>query len=186
MAIARFPRRADGSSESGVAIDAVNAIGPDDLVAQIVVICISDKATDNPNATVEPDDLIAFERRHGRIPERALVCMNSGWANTVNDGGAFGGGGVPRLELSWLLDRYHRLVGDPSRPGWNRLDTMSLDPGNSGTFADRVESLASGRFGIESFASLGRSHRGALSASWSGSLGKMGPKHLGACSPLGE
>jgi kynurenine formamidase len=93
MAIARFPRRADGSSESGVAIDAVNAIGPDDLVAQIVVICISDKATDNPNATVEPDDLIAFERRHGRIPERALVCMNSGWANTVNDGGAFGGGG---------------------------------------------------------------------------------------------
>lgn len=135
----------------------VDAIDPDNLVAPIVVVDITDKSTDNPNATVELDDLIAFERRHGRIPERALVCMNSSWAEKVDDGDAFrGGAGFPDLNFpGFSIDATEWLVThrDPVGIG---LDTMSLDPGSSKTFDVHVGFLASGRFGIESMANLGQ------------------------------
>jgi len=78
----------------------VDQIGPENLVAPVVVIDITAKAAEDPNAVVTPDDLVAFERRHGRIPDRALVCMNSGWAAKVDDGDAFrGGAGFPDLNF---------------------------------------------------------------------------------------
>ena len=142
----------------------VDQIGPDDLVAPIVVIDITAKAADDPNAMVTPDDLVAYERRHGRIPRRALVCMNSGWAAKVDDGDAFRGGvGFPDLNFpGFSLDATEWLNAkrDPVGIG---LDTMSLDPGSSTDFAVHVEFLASGRYGIESMANLDRiPPRGAL------------------------
>ena len=142
----------------------VDQIGPENLVAPVVVIDITAKAAEDPNAVVTPDDLVAFERRHGRIPDRALVCMNSGWAAKVDDGDAFrGGAGFPDLNFpGFSIDATDWLVAkrDPVGIG---LDTMSLDPGNSAVFAVHVEFLASGRYGIESMADLDRIHpRGAL------------------------
>lgn len=142
----------------------VDAIDPDHLIAPIVVVDITGKAMDDPNAMVEPDDLIAYERGHGRIPRRALVCMNSGWADKVDDGDEFRGGtGFPDLNFpgfsfdatDWLV-RHRDPVGIA-------VDTMSLDPGNSTTFAVHSEFLATGRYGIESIANLdGIPPRGAL------------------------
>jgi hypothetical protein len=63
----------------------VDELDAAELVAPVAGIDITRKARENPNATVDPDDLIRFERRHGRIPERALVCMNSGWAVKAGD-----------------------------------------------------------------------------------------------------
>ena len=142
----------------------VDDLTPSDLVAPIVVIDIKAKAAEDPNAMVEPDDLIAFERRHGRIPRRALVCMNSGWADKVDDPDLFRGGtGFPDLNFpgfsleaaEWLVDNR-----DPVGIG---LDTMSLDPGNSTDFPVHFEFLATGRYGIESLANLDQiPPRGAL------------------------
>ena len=142
----------------------VDQIGPENLVAPLVVIDITAKAADDPNAVVTPDDLVAFERRHGRIPDRGLVCMNSGWAAKVDEGDAFrGGAGFPDLNFpGFSVDATDWLVArrDPVGIG---LDTMSLDPGNSADFAVHVEFLASGRYGIESLANLDRiPPRGAL------------------------
>lgn len=142
----------------------VDQIGPENLVAPVVVIDITARAAEDPNAVVTPDDLVAFERRHGRIPDRALVCMNSGWAAKVDDGDAFrGGAGFPDLNFpGFSIDATDWLVAkrDPVGIG---LDTMSLDPGDSADFAVHVEFLASGRYGIESMANLDRiPPRGAL------------------------
>ena len=49
------------------------------FIAPLAVIDITAKAQADPNAVVEPDDLIAYERGHGRIPRGACVAMNSGW-----------------------------------------------------------------------------------------------------------
>jgi kynurenine formamidase len=43
-------------------------ITPRELVVPIVVIDISNRVASNPDAVVTPNDLRAFERRHGRIP----------------------------------------------------------------------------------------------------------------------
>ncbi|MGH3048171.1 MAG: cyclase family protein, partial [Gaiellaceae bacterium] len=48
-------------------------ITPQELLVPIVVIDISRRAARDPDATVTPDDLRRFERRHGRIPRGALV-----------------------------------------------------------------------------------------------------------------
>ncbi len=126
-----------------------------DLVAPLAVIDIKDKATADPNATVEVDDLLAYEDAHGRIPRRALVAMNSGWAEKVDDGDEFRGGvGFPDLNFpgfsfdaaDWLVT-HRNIVGIA-------VDTMSLDPGNSADFAVHFGFLASGRYGIESLANL--------------------------------
>ena len=53
---------------------------PQELIAPIAVIDISKRAKSNPDAEVTADDIRAYERRYGRIPEGALVAMNSGWA----------------------------------------------------------------------------------------------------------
>lgn len=134
----------------------VDELDPDDLVAPIVVIDISEKAKDDPNATVTPSDLVAFERRYGRIPHRALVCMNSGWAEKVDNGDAFRGGvGFPDLNFpGFSADATDWLVANRDPVGIG-VDTMSLDPGDSSDFAVHNEFLATGRYGIESLANLG-------------------------------
>lgn len=135
----------------------VDAIDPRDLMAPIVVIDIRKKARLDPNAMVEPEDLVRFERRHGRIPERALVCMDSGWSDKVDDGDEFrGGAGFPDLNFpGFSIDATDWLVRrrDPVGIG---LDTMSLDPGNSATFDVHNGFLATGRYGIESLANVDR------------------------------
>jgi kynurenine formamidase len=126
-----------------------------ELLAPIVVIDITRKAQDDPNATVDPDDLIRFERRHGRIPDRALVCMDAGWAAKAGDAAAFLGGpafpnfnfpGFSAEATDWLLRRRNPVgIG---------VDTVSLDPGNSMTFDVHVGFLGADRYGIEGLNNL--------------------------------
>jgi kynurenine formamidase len=135
----------------------VDQLDAAELLAPVVVIDITRKAQDDPNATVEPDDLLRFERRHGRIPERALVCANSGWAQKATDPAAFlGGPAFPEFNFpgfgieatDWLLRRR-----DPVGIG---VDTVSLDPGNSTTFDVHVGFLGADRYGVEALNNLDR------------------------------
>jgi kynurenine formamidase len=126
-----------------------------ELLAPVVVIDITRKAQDDPNATVDPDDLVRFERRHGRIPDRALVCMNSGWAAKAGDPAEFlGGPAFPEFNFpgfsieatDWLLQRRNPVgIG---------VDTVSLDPGNSTTFDVHVGFLGADRYGVENLNNL--------------------------------
>src|SRR5918996_2551285 len=60
-----------------------------ELLIPIVVIDISRKASRDPDSVVTADDIMRFERRHGRIPAPAGVFMDSGWADRVDDPDAF-------------------------------------------------------------------------------------------------
>lgn len=133
----------------------VDALDPRTLVAPIVVVDITAKALADPNAVVEPADLVAFEAVHGRIPRRAIVAMNSGWAANVDDAEAFRGGtGFPDLNFpGFSIDATDWLVAHRNPVGIG-VDTMSLDPGNSATFDVHVGFLGTGRYGIENIANL--------------------------------
>jgi kynurenine formamidase len=128
-----------------------------ELLVPIVVVDISRKAEDDPDAMVEVDDLRRFERRHGHIPNGALVAMDSGWAAKVDDPDAFKGGpafpnyhfpGFSVEAALWLAERR-----DVTAIG---VDTMSLDPGNSLTFPVHVEFLGTDRYGLENLNNLDR------------------------------
>jgi len=62
----------------------VEEIPAEDLVLPLAVIDIKARAATDPLALMTLDDLKAWEAQHGPIPERALVAMNSGWAQHVD------------------------------------------------------------------------------------------------------
>ena len=126
-----------------------------ELIAPAVVIDISERAASDPDTMVTPADLRAFERRHGRIPRGAVVCMHSGWEERATSteayrnadaGGVmhFPGFGKPAAE--WLLaERGIRGIG---------VDTLSLDQGSSTTFDVHGTVLPADRYGIENLRNL--------------------------------
>jgi kynurenine formamidase len=132
-------------------------IAPAELLVPIVVVDISSRARRDPDAVVTVDDLRRFERRHGRIPDGALVCMDSGWADKIDDPLEFkGGASFPNyhfpgfgLEAAmWLAERR-----DVTGIG---VDTLSLDPGDSTTFDVHVNFLKTDRYGLENLDNLDR------------------------------
>ena len=132
-------------------------IKPRELIVPIVVVDISSRVASDPDAVVTPDDLRAFERRHGRIPKRAIVAMHSGWESRVGDPAAFrnadGSGvlhfpGFGKPALDWLLAR-RRITGIG-------VDTLSLDHGASTTFDVHLTLLGADKYGIENLANLSR------------------------------
>jgi len=129
----------------------------EELLVPIAVVDISARAAQDPDATLTVDDVRRFERRHGRVPKGALVCMDSGWAAKIDDPLEFKGGAsypnyhFPGFSLEaamWLVE--HRDVTGIG------VDTLSLDPGDSTTFPVHVNFLATDRYGLENLAGLNR------------------------------
>lgn len=61
-------------------LKSVDQIDPKDMLMPLVVLDVHEKAAKNPDYTVTLDDVHAWERRHGRIPEHAFVAMRTDWA----------------------------------------------------------------------------------------------------------
>ena len=136
-------------TEDGTSVD---ELAPETLMAPLVVVDITEKARQDPNATVDPEDIEAWVSANGEIPAGALVAMHSGWAEKVgteeyrtNAEGAFAFPGFSRAATDLLMERGAASIG---------VDTLSLDPGNSADFAVHNSWLPSGRFGIENLRGL--------------------------------
>lgn len=130
----------------------VDALPVDNLIAPLCVIDISARAAEDPNATVDPDDIEAWISAHGAIPAGACVAMNSGWTARIGDpswrnlpDGTMAFPGFSKAATDLLADAGAASIG---------VDSMSLDPGNSADFAVHYSWLPSGRFGIEGLANL--------------------------------
>jgi kynurenine formamidase len=121
-----------------------------ELVAPIVVIDISERAATEHDTVVTLADLMRFERRHGRIPRRAVVAMHSGWASRAGSVDAYRNGmrfpGWSAEAVRWLVDR--------RRIGGIGVDTLSLDHGSSSTFDAHKTLLGADRYGIENLRNL--------------------------------
>lgn len=131
-----------------------------ELITPAVVIDIAARAADDPDTVVTVSDVLAFERRHGRIPRDAAVLMHSGWAAKAGDARAYRGAdasgtlhfpGFGPEVTEWLLRRRRiRSLG---------VDTLSIDPGESETFDTHLTLLGADRYGLENLAGLGRMPR---------------------------
>ncbi|HEX6290639.1 MAG TPA: cyclase family protein [Herpetosiphonaceae bacterium] len=133
----------------------VHAIPAERLIGPLAVIDIRARVARDPDAMVMPDDILVWERRHGRLPAGAIVIMNSGWATRIGDSAAFlnaDAGGTLHFP-GWskaatdLLMNERRVIGIG-------VDTLSLDHGASKDFAVHYSWLPSGRWGLENVANL--------------------------------
>jgi kynurenine formamidase len=129
----------------------------DELFVPVVVVDVSARAATDPDTVVTQADLVRFERRRGRIPRHALVCMYSGWEARVGDqddyrnpgpDGRFHFPGFGLDAVEWLLARR-----DIAGIG---VDTLSLDNGPSTTFDVHRRLLGADRYGVENLRNLSR------------------------------
>jgi len=130
----------------------VAELEPQTLVCPLCIVNIRDKAAQDANAMLEPEDIEAWISANGEIPAGALVAMDSGWAAKIgspefrNDpDGNFAFPGFSKAATDMLDGIGVVAIG---------VDTLSLDPGSSADFAVHNSWLPSGHYGIENLANL--------------------------------
>jgi kynurenine formamidase len=128
----------------------VDELPVDALVGPAVVIDISERAAENPDAWVTVEDIEAWESENGEIPEGAFVFMYSGWESRVDDDAAYINdmhfpGFSPEAAEFLVTQRNLRGVG---------VDTLSLDYGQSQAFEAHFHFLSAGLVGVENLANL--------------------------------
>jgi len=125
------------------------------LISPAVVIDISAKAAEDPDAMLDVADIEGWESANGEIPAGAVVFMYSAWDEKWSDPLAFRNaddddvqhypGFSPEAATFLIAERDIHGIG---------VDTLSLDPGNSSTFDVHVTVLSAEKYGIEGVANL--------------------------------
>lgn len=137
---------ADGNS--------VDKIPVADLVVPLVIVDISAKAAENPDAEVTPDDLKAWIAANGEMPPRCCVAMYSGWAQHVGTDKFRNADAAGTMHFPGFSADAARMLIDETTAVGIAVDTLSLDRGNSADFATHYLWLPSGRWGLECVAGL--------------------------------
>jgi kynurenine formamidase len=147
----------DAPSHFVVGATSADRLPVDRLIAPLAVISVLDRAAKNPDTLVSVDDLLQWEKRHGRIPAGALVAMHSGWDARVASVDRFlnrdAKGTLHAPGFSEPAARF--LVGERDICGVG-VDTLSLDAGAAQKFVAHVAILGAGKYGVELMANLGR------------------------------
>jgi kynurenine formamidase len=136
----------------------VEQIPLEQLIAPAVVIDVSKQAAADRDYRLTPEDVAAFEQRHGRIPAGAIVLLRTGWSRFWPDAKAYLGDDTPgdasKLSFpSYGVDAARMLVED-RRVGVLGVDTASIDYGRSTDFM--VHRIAAARDvpGLENLTNL--------------------------------
>ncbi len=173
------------ASNGGLTTDQLPA---EDFFAPLAVVDISRRAASDEDAGVTVDDIRAWERRHGRLPEGAFVAMYSGWEERLSDPDSFlnadasGTLHFPAFtpEAGEFLVRRRSIVG-------LGVDTISLDRGVSTEIEVHRTALPAGKYGLENIANLGEVDASGATIIVGGPKhegGSGGPTRVFAVSPV--
>jgi kynurenine formamidase len=133
----------------------VDQIPVEQLFCPGVVMDISAKGEQDADAELTVADIEAWERRHGRVPERGLVLLYTGWSRFWNNDARYKNQDV-RGALhfpSYSAEAARFLVEQRNVRGVG-LDTLSIDRGISTDFAVHHIVNNAKRYGLENVANL--------------------------------
>jgi kynurenine formamidase len=149
-----------GTHMDGPAHFVANGLTADKLPAEkffapLAVISIEERAAKNADALLSVDDVLAWEKRHGRLPAGAFVAMCSGWGSRVSNADRFlnkdskGTMHAPGFgeEVARFLVKERDIVGAG-------VDTLSLDAASASKFVAHLALLGAGKYGVELLANL--------------------------------
>ena len=115
--------------------DRAEAVPLERLMAYAAVIDVSRQAAADPLYRLTPEDVVAFEAEHGRIPAGAIVLLNTGWSRYWPDGAAYLGGTEPdSLAFPSFGAEAATLLVEDRRVAALGVDTASTDYGPSADF----------------------------------------------------
>jgi kynurenine formamidase len=135
----------------------VDEIPVTDFVVPLAVVDISQRAQDNPDTALTPDDIRSWEAANGPLPDGCCVVMNSGWHRLLESPKFTGRDDAGRNHIpGFHTETAHMLLTERNVKGIG-VDTLSLDTGmetRGGAFPVHYAWLGSGRWGVEAVANL--------------------------------
>jgi kynurenine formamidase len=141
---------AEGSPVQEVAL--ANLMGPG------VLIDVSAKAAKDPNYRLTADDVLAFEKQHGRIAAGSIVLLRTGWSTRWPDTLAYLGDDTPgdasRLRFPSYGAESARLLVEERGVTLIGVDTASIDHGPSKDFIVHRIAAARDVGGLENLTGL--------------------------------
>ena len=129
------------------------------LVAPAVVIDVSAKAAADADYRLTPNDVLAFEARHGRVPAGAIVLLRTGWSARWPDRKRYLGDDTPGDASKLHFPAYGKaaaeLLVQVRKVGVLGVDTASIDHGPSQDFIVHQVAAAANVPALENLARLG-------------------------------
>jgi kynurenine formamidase len=142
-------------AETGQTVDAIPL---ERLVVPARVVDVTVQAAADPDYEVSPDDIIAFEARHGRIPKGSLVLVRTGWSARWPDRRRYLGDDTPgdatHLRFPSLGEAAARLLVEERGVAGLGVDVASTDAGRSTTFPVHRIAAAHNVVGLENLTAL--------------------------------
>lgn len=142
--------------------NAVEQIPLEQLIGPAIVVDVSDKALENRDYLIQVSDFEAWEQAHGRIPQGAIVLVNTGSAQFWPDRQKYMGTeergveAVPKLHFPGLHPDAARWLAEERAIKAFGLDTPSIDYGQSTNFESHQILGAANIPGLENIANLGQ------------------------------
>ncbi len=133
---------------------AVDEIPVENLVVPLCVVHIHEKAAEDADAEVTPDDLKAWISKNGPIPDNACVAMHSGWSKHVNSDKLRNADGEGVMHFPGFHIEAAQMLMEETKAVGMAVDTLSLDYGKSKDFKTHYAWLPTNRWGIENIANL--------------------------------
>jgi len=125
------------------------------LVAPVVVIDIAAKCAQQPDYLMTPEDIARWEKAHGRIPQRSVVLVRTGWGKFWPEKKRYLGtdvkGDVANLHFPGISAEAARVFASRGIHGIG-IDTASIDFGQSKDFASHRVLAEANVYGLENVA----------------------------------
>jgi kynurenine formamidase len=128
------------------------------LIAPAMLIDVSARAAKDVDYRLTVDDVVGWEKRHGRISRGAIAVLRTGWGKRWPDRKSYMGDDTPndasKLHFpSYGAEAAELLVKERGVNGLG-VDTASIDPGASTDFPVHRLAAAADVFGLENLANL--------------------------------
>jgi len=140
--------------------ETADTIPVDRLVGPAVVIDISGACAKNPDYLLSVDDIKQWESAHGRLPEKAILLVHTGWGRFWGDKRKYLGTDVPgdtaHLHFPGISAEAARLLVGERKIDGVGIDTASLDYGPSKNFMTHRILTGANLYGLENIANLER------------------------------
>jgi len=147
----------------------------DRFLAPLAVVSIEARAAKDADATVTVDDLLAWEKRHGRLPAGAFVAMHSGWDARIGNADRFlNRDAKGTMHAPGFSEDAARFLAEQRDIVGAGVDTLSLDAASAQKFVAHLALLGAGKYGVELLANL------AMVPASGATIIVGGPKHEGA------
>ena len=128
------------------------------LVAPAVVVDVAAQASGDRDYRVTPEDVIRFEKAHGRVPAGAIVLARTGWSRHWPDAKAYMGDDTPgdasKLSFPGYGTDAARLLVEDRGVAALGIDTASIDYGKSPDFMVHRVAAARNVPGLENLTNL--------------------------------